>query len=256
MTAPILEVRVMDGVCRLTLNRPEKRNALNGELIAALAKALDRASLDEAVHVVAITGAGGDFCAGGDLAELERTFDQGHAANVADAMTLGNLFIQMRSHPKPIVALVQGRALAGGCGLATACDLVVAHRDAELGYPEVDIGFVPAMVMAILRRKVTESVAFELVTTGERITAERAERIGLVNRVLDAGDFEKGASRFLETLARKPASALELSKGLLYELDQADFEADIRKGAEVNAIARRSDACRAGVSRFLGRSRG
>jgi len=245
---------VSDGVCRLTLNRPEKRNALNGDLVSALAEALDRASDDDAVRVIAILGAGKDFCAGGDLAELAQIMDQGHEANVADAMTLGSLFIQMRSHPKPIVAVVHGRALAGGCGLATACDLILAAGDAEFGYPEVDIGFVPAMVMAILSRKVTESIAFELVTTGERISAERAERIGLVNRVFGAAEFEDGTSRFLETLAKKPASALELSKALLYELDEAGFDEGIRRGAEVNAIARRTDACREGVRRFLDRS--
>ncbi len=256
MTPPVLEETVSAGVCRLTLNRPEKRNALNGDLVSALADALDRTSGDDAVRVIAIMGAGKDFCAGGDLAELARIAEQDHEANVADAMTLGNLFIQMRSHPKPIVAVVHGRALAGGCGLATACDLVLADASAEFGYPEVDIGFVPAMVMAILRRKVTESVAFELVTTGEAISAQRAERIGLVNRLFGADEFESGTSGFLETLARKPASALEFSKGLLYELDETGFEEGIRRGAEVNAIARRTDACREGVRRFLDRSQG
>ena len=254
MTSPILKVGVSEGVCRLTLNRPDKRNALNGALVAALAEALDRTFADDEVRVIALSGAGKDFCAGGDLAELALISDQGHEPNVADAMNLGNLFIQMRSHPKPIVAVVHGRALAGGCGLVTACDLVLADSDAEFGYPEVDMGFVPAMVMAILRRRVTESVAFEIVTTGERISAERAERIGLVNLIFGPADFQTGTSRFLEALARKPASAMELSKALLYELDGVDFEAAITRGAEVNAIARRTDACREGVRRFLDQS--
>ncbi len=256
MTSPVLEVTVSAGVCRLTLNRPDKRNALSGDLIAALVHALESAAGDTSIRVIAISGAGKDFCAGADLAELERVTDLGHEESVADAMSLGNLFIQMRSHPKPIVAVVHGRALAGGCGLATACDLVLAAADAEFGYPEVDIGFVPAMVMAILRRKVTESVAFDLVMTGERVSAERAERIGLANRVFAEDDFETGTSRLLEKLAAKPASALELSKALLYELDGGGFDEAIRRGAEVNAIARRTDACREGVRRFLDRSQG
>ena len=189
------------------------------------------------------------------MAEVAEIAEQGHEANVADAMTLGNLFIQMRSHPKPIVAVVHGRALAGGCGLATACDLVLAVEDAEFGYPEVHVGFVPAMVMAILRRKVTESVAFELATTGDRISAERAERIGLVNRVFDSDEFQAGSSLLLDSLAEKPGSALELSKALLYELDGADFEAAIVRGAEVNALARQTDACREGIQRFLNRAK-
>ena len=254
MTSPILMVHVSDGICRLTLNRPAKRNALNAELVAALTEALERTSSDDSVRVIALAGAGQDFCAGADLAEVARIADQGHEANVADAMTLGNLFIQMRSHPKPIVAVVHGRALAGGCGLATACDLVLADANAEFGYPEVDIGFVPAMVVAILRRKVTESVAFELTTTGDRISAQRAEQIGLVNRVFEADELQAGSSRFLSSLAEKPMSAMEFSKALLYEMDGVDFEAAIVRGAEVNALARQTDACRDGIRRFLNRS--
>tara|TARA_Y100000590_G_scaffold469432_1_gene656954 strand:+ start:2415 stop:3185 length:771 start_codon:yes stop_codon:yes gene_type:complete len=256
MTPSILDVNVSEKVCRLTLNRPKKRNALNGELISALSDELNYAAEDEDVSVIAIMGSGKDFCAGADLAELERVTNLGHEASVADAMTMGELFIQMRRHSKPIIAIVHGRALAGGCGLATACDMVLARDDAEFGYPEINLGFVPAMVMAILLRKVTESVAFELVTTGEIISAQKSKKFGLVNRVFSTADFESGTSDFLNMIANKPGSALALSKELLYRMEESVFEELIAKGAEVNAIARQTKECRDGVRQFLDRSQG
>jgi methylglutaconyl-CoA hydratase len=157
----------------------------------------------------------------------------------------------MRSHPRPVVAVVRGRALAGGCGLATACDLVLAHEGAELGYPEVHLGFVPAMVMAILRRKVTEGRAFELVTMGERLSAAEAERVGLVNRVFPAGSFEEDVRAFVAELARRPPTALALTKALLYQQGDLPVAEGIERGAQVNVEARQTESCREGVRRFL-----
>ncbi|MEQ9400524.1 MAG: enoyl-CoA hydratase-related protein [Longimicrobiales bacterium] len=253
--AGVLQEAVSGGVCTLTLARPDKRNALNGTLVAALHAALRRAATDDRVRVVALRGAGKDFCSGADLAELERiAAGMTHDENVADAMHLGRLFTTMRDHPRPVVAVVHGRALAGGCGLATACDLILAHEDAQFGYPEVHLGFVPAMVMAILRRKVGEGVAFDLVSGGHRIDAREAHRIGLVNRLLPAATFAEDVGAFLSDLAARPASALELTKGLLYGLDGMSFEEGIAEGAEVNAQARLTPACREGVRAFLERS--
>ncbi len=159
----------------------------------------------------------------------------------------------LRRMEKPVVALVHGRALAGGCGLATACDLILASEDAQFGYPEVKLGFVPAMVMAILRRLVGEKVAFELVALGDTIDAEEAHRLGLVNRVYGREEFEDRGGELLTRLARRSASALALSKRLLYQIDGASFESAIRAGAEVNALARLTDDCQEGIRRFLDR---
>ncbi len=253
--APVLRVAVQDGVATLTLNRPDKRNALNGELVEALAEALRETAIDERVRVVALRGEGPDFCSGADLAELERIAELDERENLDDARRLGDMLLALRSHPRPVVAIVHGRALAGGCGLATACDLVFAHADAEFGYPEVHLGFVPAMVMALLRRKVGESRAFELAVGGQRIGAAEAERIGLVNAVFRDGDFQAGVRERLARLARRPASAVALTKGLLYELDGLDVAGGVARAAEVNVEARMSEACREGVRRFLSRSR-
>ncbi len=254
MSGPVLIERVGDGVAALTLNRPEKRNALNAELVTALKAALDRAAGDEAVRVVTLAGEGKDFCAGADLAELERTTEMGREESLADARSLGALFARMRAHPRPIVAIVHGRALAGGCGLATACDLVLARDDAELGYPEVHLGFVPALVMTILRRKVGEGRAFELVALGERHGAQAAQELGIVNRVFRSSTFSADVQRYVAELATRPASALTLSKRLLYELGDLDFERGLERAAEANVEARMSDECRAGVRAFLTRS--
>src|SRR4051794_27319205 len=172
-----------DGVARITLNRPEKRNALDGEIIAELKAAFTASASDDACRVVLLTGAGTDFCSGADLAALEKSAQGSVLGNMADARSTADLFLMMRNHPRPMVAAVQGRALAGGCGIATACDIIVAAESAQFGYPEVNIGFVPAMVMAILRRSVSEKAAFELVVTGETISAKRAHELGLVHRV-------------------------------------------------------------------------
>lgn len=249
----VLDYTVDGGVATLLMNRPEKRNALNGALVQALGAGLERAAADT-VRVVLIRGAGTDFCSGADLAELERIGEMGPEASLRDASVLGRLFVAMRRHPKPIVAAVRGRALAGGAGLATACDLVLCSEEAQLGYPEVHLGFVPAMVMAILRRKLGESRAFELVTLGARIPAQRALELGLVNRVFPSASFDEEVASFVAELAKRPTSAVELSKRLLYGLDGVAFEDGIARGAEVNALARLSEACREGVRRFLDRS--
>ena len=249
-----LAVAVADGIATLTLNRPEKRNALNAALVEALLGALARTAADPEVRVVALGGAGRDFCAGADLEELERTTRLGEAESLADARRMGALFAALRRHPRPVVAVVTGRALAGGAGLATACDVVLAREDAELGYPEVHLGFVPALVMTVLRRKVPEAVAFDLVARGERIGAAEAERIGLA-RVLPAAGFEDAVARYLAELAARPPSAVALAKSLLYELAELGLEEGLERAARANVEARMSEACREGVRRFLERGR-
>ncbi len=254
MTDHVLtDVDERTGVARLTLNRPAHRNALNRALVDRLKEELDRAERDDRVRVIGIAGAGPDFCAGADLREVQEAVEAGEAASLADARALGDLFIRIRRLGKPVVALVHGRALAGGAGLATACDLVLATDEARLGYPEVKLGFVPAMVMAILRRSIGEKRAFEMVALGETVEAAEAEKYGLFNRVVPAASFKADATEFLEALASRSASALEMSKRLLYEIDGATFDEAIEAGAQVNVVARLTEDCQAGIRRFLER---
>lgn len=250
---PLVLAQTAGGVARLTLNRPEKRNALNAAMVEALHQELDRLADDSGARVVALGGAGADFCAGADLAEVAESQTQGPETGLAAAQRIGDLFVAIRRLPKPVVAVVHGRAFGGGCGLASACDLVLAHEDARFGYPEVHLGFVPAMVMAVLRRKTGESTAFELAVGGRPIGAAEAASAGLANQVLPADAFESAVRDYLSDLAERPPGAVALTKRLLYGLDGASFEDAVARGAEVNALARLADECRDGVNRFLKR---
>ena len=242
---------VAAGVARITLNRPDKRNALDAEIIAEIRGVLREAAVDENARVVLLTGAGKDFCSGADLAALQRISEATVMENVADARNLADLFIEMRRHPRPILAAVRGRALAGGCGLATACDLVLATESAQFGYPEVNIGFIPAMVMAILRRSVSEKRAFELITMGKIISAPVAASIGLINAAFPDEEFDASVEAMVAQLAAKSASAVMLAKNLLYHMDGMTMETALEAGVQLNAITRMTDDCKRGVERFL-----
>jgi methylglutaconyl-CoA hydratase len=242
---------VEDRIARITLNRPDKRNALDDEIVSEFKDALQAASHDDSVRVVLLTGAGKDFCSGADLASLQRISEAGVEESMASARVMGELFVEMRRHPRPIVAAVRGRALAGGCGLATACDIILAAESSQFGYPEVNIGFIPAMVMAILRRSVSEKRAFELITRGEIIDARVALEIGMINRVFADDQFDSEVEAYVTKMATKSASAVSLAKGLLYHMDGMSFETAIEAGIQMNAITRMTEDCKRGVERFL-----
>jgi methylglutaconyl-CoA hydratase len=248
---PIVLYEVDAGIARITLNRPEKRNALNDELIVALKEALRRADHDENIRAIILTGAGSDFCSGADLSNLQKVSQSSVAENLEDARSLMELFMLIREVGVPVIAAVQGRALAGGCGLALACDMVLAARSARFGFPEVKIGFVPAMVMAILRRNVSEKKAFELIALGSEITAEEAAAFGLVNRVLDDEAFVDEVDAQVMQIEKVSRSAVSLTKRLLYQIDGMSFTDALESGADINVVARMTEDCRKGIERFL-----
>lgn len=235
----------------LTLNRPEKRNALNDELVAELKAALTDADADESLRAIVIRGAGKDFCSGADLSALQKIASATFEENLDDARSLAEMFTMIRKVKVPVIAAVHGRALAGGCGLATACDLVVATETARFGYPEVKIGFVPAIVMAYLRRNVSEKRAFELATQGVEFSAEEALEMGLVNRIFPDEGFESAVESYASVYQTVSRSAVIMSKELLYQMDAMPFNEAIDAGSEVNAKARMTDDCQKGIARFL-----
>jgi methylglutaconyl-CoA hydratase len=242
----------IDGnIARITLNRPEKRNALDDAVVGEVKTALSVADSSREVRAVVINGAGTDFCSGADLSVLQKIAQSSILENLEDTASLMEMFLQIRNLSKPVIAAVHGRALAGGCGLATACDIILASEGAQFGYPEVKIGFIPAMVMAILRRSVSEKRAFELITSGEPISAREAERIGLINQVYPDAEFEGKAADYAAALARKSASAVFLSKRLLYQMDGMSYENALRSGMDANTICRMTEDCRQGISKFL-----
>lgn len=245
---------VEGAVARITLNRPEKRNALNEAVIAGVKENLRSAANDERVRVIVIAGAGRDFCSGADLSALQKITQATVDENVEDARSLLELFLLIRQIPVPVVAAVTGRALAGGAGLASACDLVVASASARFGYPEVKIGFVPAMVMAILRRNVSEKRAFALVTRGAEITAQEAQAFGLVNEIFADESFDDQVASYVSEFAKLSRSAVSLTKTLLYQMDGQSFSAALQTGADVNVIARLTKDCQERVARFLNKN--
>lgn len=247
-------VYAIDGpVAHITLNRPEKRNALDGEMVSEIRRALAESAENSEVRVVLLSGAGKDFCSGADLAALQQIANATVGENLADARQLADVFLDMRRHPRPIVAAVHGRALAGGCGIATAADIILAAESAQFGYPEVKIGFVPAMVMAIVRRSVSEKRAFELLTSGEPFPARTALEIGMINRIFPDATFDREVESYAAQLATRSASALSLTKGLLYQIDAMAFEAALAAGVQTNALARTTEDCRRGIEKFLKR---
>lgn len=243
--------RIERGIAWIALNRPERRNALDQELLTEFRDALRISAADGTVRLVVVTGAGQDFCSGMDLRSFADDASGDLAKFQAEARNMAGLLLDMRRHPRPIVAAVHGRALGGGCGIATSADIVLAANSAQFGYSEINIGFVPAIVMAILRRAVSEKRAFELIASGEAISAQTALDYGMINRVFAAETFEHEVEAFVMNLASKSTSALTMSKELFYRTDAMQFEAAIEAGVEVNALARTTEDFKRGIEKFF-----
>ena len=245
---------VKTGVAFVTLNRPDKRNALNDQLLIELRQAINAAEANEQVHVVVLRGAGKDFCAGADLSQLEKSVQASILENRDGASQMADLFITMRRLKKPVIAAVHGRALAGGAGLASACDMVIAARSAQFCYTETRIGFVPAIVMSIARRNLGEKRAFEILAAAKTFSADEAANIGFINRVCEDADFDAEVEKFAAEVASLSPSALMLTKQLLYQIDSMSFEQAIRAGVDMNVIARLTPDCQAAVRKFLSKA--
>jgi methylglutaconyl-CoA hydratase len=233
------------------LARPERQNVIDRAMAESLFTALQTLESDNSVRIVHLTGDGDDFSAGMDLQAMGRLLDEPSEAQREDAEALGRVYLAARSLMKPVVCSVRGRALGAGAGLALACDLTLAHQDAEFGFPEVRMGFVPAMVMTMLRRTVGEKRAADLVLSGRVINAEEAGTIGLVSRVLPAASFDADVEAVLLGLSRSSATALALTKWLLYKLDALSFEDGIAAGIVTNIEARATEDFRAAIKRHL-----
>jgi methylglutaconyl-CoA hydratase len=178
-------------ICTITLSRPDKHNALDDLMITELTSAFQTAQRDADVKVILLRGEGESFCAGADLAYMQRITKYDFNQNQEDSNNLMRLFLQIYTQRKPVIAVVQGNAIAGGCGLATVCDIVVASKEtARFGYTEVKIGFIPAIVLFFLVRRVGEGRARELTLRGNIISAEEAFRMGLVNYVVPETEIE------------------------------------------------------------------
>lgn len=253
----ILELSVHNGIATLTLNRAEKRNSLSSELIRALHDAMETCSANDDVRVVVIKGAGSAFCAGADLAYLQQISELSPTENIADSTALKDMFQSIVQCPKPVIAMVQGPAIAGGCGLATVCDFVIAAKNnAVFGYSEVRIGFIPAIVLVYLVRKIGDTQARRLLLSAETISADEAHRLGMVTTVVDDEHLEAHVTALAEKLAKNSSSAMGLTKHMLNAVQGMSLDAGLQYAAVMNALARQTDDCKRGIDNFLNASKG
>lgn len=251
----MIQVDIIGPVLRIALNRPEKRNAIDALTISELRAAIEGVSDSPDVRVVTISGSGPDFCAGMDLGAMAESTGDGALEFLEAAGRLADLYRALRDCPKPVIAAVRGRALGGGCGLAMACDAILAAESAKFGFPEVNIGFVPAIVTSLLRRSVGEKRAFDLLVSGESVAAREACDLGMITRVYPDSDFETSVAAYVASLAAKSATAMELTKKLFYVIDGLGFDAALNAGTQVNAIARTTADARRGFEQFAKKKR-
>jgi len=235
----------------LVLNDPERRNPLSDPLADALASELEAAEREPEVRTLVLTGAGKAFSAGADLAFLKRVRSQAAEANLAHSRRLAELFLRVYTFPKPVVAAVNGPAVAGGAGLAAACDLVVMDEAARIGYSEVKIGFVAALVGVLLVRAVGEKHARELLLTGDLVDAATAYRMGLVNRIAPAGESVAAALELAERTAVNAPSSLALTKELITSYYGMGLEDALRYAAIAGAWIRQSEDLKEGLDAFF-----
>jgi methylglutaconyl-CoA hydratase len=247
----LVQSRTHDQVRTLRLNRPEKRNALNADLVTALKDALAEAKADD-TRVIVLTGAGSAFSAGADLADLRAMREASPLENEQDSRHLAELFRQIYRHPKPIIAKVNGHAIGGGCGLAAVCDFSVVSTEATLGFSEVRIGFVPAIVTVFVRRKIGETAARDLLLRGRLVEAEEAVDLGLFTEAVPPDRLEDRVSERAEELATETSgTAVALTKRMLAQVPGMGFEEALDYAVQMNAFARGTDDCQAGIDAFL-----
>jgi len=239
----------------ITINRPEKRNALNFEIVQELKIALEMAANDADCKVIVLRAEGKAFCAGADLEYIQTLQNNTFEENLQDSGHLRELFQQIYLHEKVIIAQIQGHALAGGCGLASVCDFSFAVPEAKFGYTEVKIGFVPAIVMVFLIRKIGEAKARELLLSGNILSAEQAQQIQLITHVVPAEQLEEQVKAFAEQLiVSNSGQSMALTKKMIAEVQELPFDDGLKYAEGKNAEARATSDCKRGISAFLSKT--
>jgi methylglutaconyl-CoA hydratase len=251
-----IEYTVLDRIAFITLNRPEKRNALSNQLVTELKESFSIAEGDEKVKVVILKAVGEAFSAGADLEYLQQLQDFSYEQNYADSNHLKELFVQIYSLKKVVIAQVQGHAIAGGCGLATVCDFTFAAPEAKFGYTEVKIGFIPAIVMVFLIRKIGESRSRQLLLGGNLINAEQAKRIGLINEIISKEELDEEVIHFAAQLVvSNSAHSMSITKQMMSKVQSLPLDDALTFAAEMNAKVRESADCKRGVGAFLNKQK-
>lgn len=251
-----IQYTTRERIAYITLNRPEKRNALNHDVVRELQETFALAENDEQVKVVILRAVGDAFCAGADLAYLQQLQHFSYEENRTDSQHLKKLFHQIYTLKKIVIAQVQGNALAGGCGLVNVCDFAFAIPDAKFGYTEVKIGFIPAIVMTFLIRKIGEAGARKLLLTGDLISAEQARELGLITALFPTETIETEVSSFAQQLILKnSAQAMSTTKQMMASIQELNLTDALAYAVDQNAFARATTDCKRGIAAFLAKEK-
>lgn len=250
MTYATLEFTVHGEIATITLHRPDKRNAISPAMIGDLLAALDEADRCPA-RVVILTGAGKAFCAGMDIEALRDLAAQTHEQHVAGAARMGEMFYRVYAFPKPLIAAVNGPAIAGGAGLATLADFTLAVPEAKFGYTEVRIGFLPAVVSVFLLRQIGEKLTRELLLSGKIFDAAEAHRLGLVSQLVPREKLMESAHELAQSLLASSPASLLLAKRLIRRWNEMEIERDLAIAIHESAEIRRTADFREGLASFL-----
>jgi methylglutaconyl-CoA hydratase len=251
-----INYQIENRIAYITLNRPEKRNALNPEVVNALILAFSKANQDDLVKVIVLNANGDVFSAGADLAYLQQLQNNSYEENQADSGALKDLFYTIYTSPKAVIAQVEGHAIAGGCGLATVCDIVFSVPEAKYGYTEVKIGFIPALVACFLVRKAGEAKTKELLLSGELIEACTALDYGLINFIYEKDKIREQVRSYAERLVKETsAQSVALTKQLLNMAQNLTLEESLEEAVNLNATARATADCKRGISAFLNKEK-
>ncbi len=245
-----------DGIAYLSIARPEKKNALNFQVVDELKKHLRRAENDESVRAIILKGEGDAFCAGADLEYLAYLQGLNYDDNLKDSQHLAELFNIIYHFTKPVIAQVHGAAMAGGCGLAAVCDYTFATPDTKFGFTEVRIGFVPAIVSIFLIKKCGEGKAREMLLFGETFEGHQAKEYGLVNKLAESDDLGKTVLAFAQKIVKNNSgNSMAETKQLIAEVADTDIKEALDIAAVTNARVRASADCKKGISAFLAKEK-
>lgn len=252
----MVRIEIVDKLGYIYLNRPEKKNAFNPDMIRRILDALDNLKNSPLVKVVILASTADVFCAGADLEYLETIRDNSFEENVQDSKLVMELFSQVYQYPKLIIAQIEGHAIAGGCGLLNACDYAFAVPEAKMGYTEVRIGFTPAIVSIMLIRKIGEGKARDLLLSGRLVSAEEAHQIGLVNELVTKDKIKERTVQFASELADSTsADSIRVTKELLGQLDSLTTDQQFELGATFNAKMRETSDFKRGINAFLAKEK-
>lgn len=245
--------KVEGGIANIILNRPEKMNSLDEDLIFGLTDMFNDFNTNEEVKCIVLSGNGGNFCSGLYLDYLQKISEYNILQNKEDSKRFKDMLLSIYNCSKPVIAKVSGYALAGGCGIASCCDFIIADDTAKFGYTEVKIGFIPAIVMVFLLKRISETHAKDLLLTSRIIGADEAIRMNLINHVVPEGELDSYVNHLALSLMKSSLSSIKLTKEMFSSISGMSFENALEYACDMNAITRMTDDCKAGIAKFLNR---